>query len=128
MLYSLLDYHDGKEKIMPLIFAFIISCLPLFSQTINAQIHALEKASPTERVVLMNHIKRQLVHMNQNKRKRTLDLLKHKLHSKNTQMLSNTNHQYRKAQQDSQHNMSSIHRNMTMQSFHHNSINQRGKK
>jgi len=53
----------------------------LSSQTINEQIQALEEATPTERVALMNHIKEQLIEMNQNERTETIHLLKAQFHN-----------------------------------------------
>lgn len=67
---------------MKIHFLLIFVSLFLWSQSFNAQIHALEKATPKERVALMNHIKKQLITMNQKERMKTLKALKAKLHSK----------------------------------------------
>ena len=61
----------------------IILCSLLSSQSINEQIQALEEATPKKRVELMNHIKEQLIIMNQDERMETIDLLKSQLHNEN---------------------------------------------
>lgn len=66
---------------MKIIFSWIVISILLFADTINEQIHALENASPTQRVALMNQIKSQLVSMNEKKRKNTLSKLRKKLHA-----------------------------------------------
>ena len=63
------------------ILLFIITNI-LSSQTINEQIHALEKASPQERVKLMNNIKRELISMNEEKRMSTISSLREKLQAR----------------------------------------------
>jgi hypothetical protein len=55
----------------------------LLSQSINEQIQALEEATPEKRVELMNHIKEQLIIMNQEERMDTIHLLKTQLHNEN---------------------------------------------
>jgi len=65
---------------MKIIFLFLFLSLSIYAQTINAQIHALEHASPKERVSLMNSIKKKLVMMNEDERRQTLGILKAKLH------------------------------------------------
>jgi hypothetical protein len=64
----------------------LILCSLLSSQTINEQIQALEEAIPEKRVELMNHIKEQLIIMNQEERMETIDLLKSQLHNENKVM------------------------------------------
>ena len=71
---------------MKLIFSLIVTTVLLFSITINEQIHALENASPQKRVELMNHIKEQLISMNNEKRMKTIGVLQKKLQSKQMQM------------------------------------------
>ena len=68
---------------MRVIFSLIFLSLFLLSETINEQIHALEIATPQERVALMNHIKKQLISMNEEKRMQTLGALRAKLQAKN---------------------------------------------
>jgi len=63
---------------------FILSNI-LFSQSTNDNIHALEKASPQERVRLMNHIKKELMNMTEEKRMRTIHSLREKLQAKHTE-------------------------------------------
>jgi hypothetical protein len=76
----------------------LIVCSLLSSQSINEQIQALEEATPEKRVELMNHIKEQLIIMNQDERMETIDLLKSQLHNENGvaeerhQELSQNNH------------------------------------
>ena len=73
---------------MKIIFSLIITTVLLFSITINEQIHALEKASPQKRVELMNHIKEQLISMNQEERMKAIGTLQEKIqgnHNKNNQ-------------------------------------------
>jgi len=67
---------------MRVIFSLIFLSLLLLSETINEQIHALETATPQERVELMNHIKEQLISMNEEKRMQTLGALRAKLQAK----------------------------------------------
>jgi hypothetical protein len=61
----------------------IILCSLLSAQSINEQIQALEDATPKKRVELMNHIKEQLIIMNQDERMETIHLLKSQLHNEN---------------------------------------------
>ena len=68
---------------MKVIFSLIFFSLFLLSETLNEQIHALEDATPQERVALMNHIKEQLISMNEEKRMQTLGALRAKLQAKN---------------------------------------------
>ncbi len=84
---------------------FILSILTIlgFSQTINEQLKELENASPKRRVDLMNHIKEQLILMNQQERMETIHKLRTKLqpsigqveqqeeayHSNNNQIIEN---------------------------------------
>ena len=65
---------------MRVLFSLIFLSLFLYSQTINEQIHALQEATPKERVALMNSIKEQLVTMNEEKRMQTIEALREKLH------------------------------------------------
>jgi len=67
---------------MRIVFLLIFSSLLLLSETINEQIHALETATPQERVELMNHIKEQLISMNEENRMKTLSKLRAKLQDK----------------------------------------------
>ncbi len=68
---------------MRVIFILIFFSLFLWSQTINEQLHALDKATPKERVALMNSIKEQLVRMNTERRMKTIETLQDKLQHKN---------------------------------------------
>ena len=68
---------------------FILSNI-LFSQSTNDKIHALEKASPQERVRLMNHIKKELMNMTEEKRMRTIHSLREKLQAKHTEIRHKT--------------------------------------
>lgn len=68
---------------MKIIFSLICMSGFLLSATINEQIHALEDASPQERVALMNHIKEQLIEMNHEERMNTITALQEKLHANN---------------------------------------------
>jgi hypothetical protein len=61
------------------ILSLFLSLLSALS--INEQIRSLEGATPKERVALMNHIKEQLIEMNQNERMDTIHLLKSQFHS-----------------------------------------------
>ena len=61
------------------ILSLFLSLLSALS--INEQIRSLERATPKERVALMNHIKEQLIEMNQNERMDTIHLLKSQFHS-----------------------------------------------
>lgn len=70
---------------MKIIFSLIVTTVLLLSQTINEQIHALEDASPEKRVELMNHIKEQLVSMNQEERMNTISILQEKLQGSHEQ-------------------------------------------
>jgi len=65
---------------MKVIFLLIFVLLPICAKTINMQIHALEHATPEERVSLMNSIKQKLVMMHENERVQTLGVLKARLH------------------------------------------------
>jgi len=67
---------------MRIFFSLTLLSLFLYSETINEQIHALEDATPKERVKLMNNIKKQLVSMNAEKRTLTLKTLRKKLQHK----------------------------------------------
>jgi len=69
---------------MKIIYSLLIVCSLLSSQSINEQIQALEEATPEKRVELMNHIKEQLIIMNQDERMETIDLLKSQLHNENS--------------------------------------------
>ena len=70
---------------MKIIFSLMCMSLLLISSTINEQIHALENASPKERVALMNHIKEQLIEMNHAERMNTIASLQEKLYVKHEQ-------------------------------------------
>lgn len=52
-----------------------------FAESINEQIQSLEGATVEERVAMMNHIKEQLIEMNQNERMQTIDKLREKSES-----------------------------------------------
>jgi hypothetical protein len=67
---------------MRVIFILIFFSLLVWSQTINEQIHALDKATPKERVALMNSIKEQLISMNTERRMKTIASLQSKLQHK----------------------------------------------
>jgi len=64
---------------MRLFLQFIILTLFCSSQTINEQLKELEHAPPKQRVELMNHIKEQLILMNQEQRVQTINKLRAKL-------------------------------------------------
>jgi len=64
---------------MRLFLQFIIMTLLCSSQSINEQIKELEHAPPKQRVELMNHIKEQLILMNQEQRVETISKLRAKL-------------------------------------------------
>ena len=64
---------------MRIFFSLTLLSLFLYSETINEQIHALEDATPKERVSLMNSIKEQLVSMNEDKRMQTIETLREKI-------------------------------------------------
>ncbi|RUM75863.1 MAG: hypothetical protein DSZ11_01430 [Sulfurovum sp.] len=64
---------------MRLFLQFIIMTLLCSAQTINEQIKELEHAPPKQRVELMNHIKEQLILMNQEERAQTINKLRAKL-------------------------------------------------
>ena len=68
---------------MKLLFRLIIITAFLFSQTINEQLEELENASPKRRVELMNHIKQQLILMNEAKRMQTIRKMRAKLQPQN---------------------------------------------
>ncbi len=70
---------------MRLLFRLIILTILGFSQTINEQLKELENASPQRRVDLMNHIKEQLILMNQQERMQTIHKLRAKLQPQNQQ-------------------------------------------
>jgi len=67
---------------MRVIFSFILLSLFLSAQPINEQIHALQDATPEERVELMNNIKKQLVSMNAQRRMLTIETLREQLKHK----------------------------------------------
>ncbi|HHS93114.1 MAG TPA: hypothetical protein ENK82_07190 [Campylobacterales bacterium] len=96
---------------MKIIFSLIFLSLFLLSETINEQIHALEDATPEKRVELMNHIKEQLISMNEAERMKTLGALKAKLHPKEEETPS-SNHEM------GRHNDSKTHENDSMHSKH----------
>ncbi len=64
---------------MRMFCSLIFLSLFLYSENINEQIHALQNATPKERVELMNSIKEQLISMNEEKRIQTLETLRDKL-------------------------------------------------
>lgn len=64
---------------MRMFCSLIFLSLFLYSENINEQIHALQNATPQERVELMNSIKEQLISMNEEKRIETLETLRNKL-------------------------------------------------
>ncbi len=64
---------------MRLFLQFIIMTLLCSSQSINEQLKELEHAPPKQRVKLMNHIKEQLILMNQEQRTQTINKLRAKL-------------------------------------------------
>jgi len=68
---------------MRLLFRLIIITIFGFSQTINEQLKELETASPNRRVELMNHIKEQLILMNQQDRMQTINKLRAKTQHSN---------------------------------------------
>lgn len=65
---------------MRLLFIIMLSISISIAEDINEQIKSLEEATPQERVELMNHIKEQLIEMNQNERMNTIEKLRSKLH------------------------------------------------
>jgi len=64
---------------MRLFLQFIIITLLCSAQSINEQLKELEHAPPKQRVELMNHIKEQLILMNQEQRVQTINKLRAKL-------------------------------------------------
>ena len=64
---------------MRLLFRLIILTILGFSQTINDELKELNGATPARRVELMNHIKEQLIIMNQQERSETIAKLRAKL-------------------------------------------------
>jgi len=64
---------------MRLFLQFIIMTLLCSAQNINEQLKELEHASPQKRVEIMNHIKEQLILMNQEQRVETINKLRAKL-------------------------------------------------
>ncbi len=64
---------------MRLLFRLIILTILGFSQTINDELKELNGATPQRRVELMNHIKEQLIIMNQEERSKTIAKLRAKL-------------------------------------------------
>jgi len=67
---------------MRVLFILVIISVIGFPQTINEQIKVLKNASPQKRVELMNHIKKQLITMNQKERLQAIHILKAELQSK----------------------------------------------
>jgi len=65
---------------MRLLFIIMLSISISIAEDINEQIKSLEEATPQERVELMNHIKEQLIEMNQHERMNTIEKLRSKLH------------------------------------------------
>lgn len=62
--------------------AVIVSTALLYgADSINAQIEAIQKASPQERVVLMNNLKLQLASMNEEARSKAIGTLQTKMGS-----------------------------------------------
>ncbi len=82
---------------MKLLFQLIILTILGFSQTINDELKELSNATPERRVELMNHIKEQLIIMNQQERNETIDKLRAKLQPRSPQLNQHnqvyTNHQ-----------------------------------
>ena len=64
---------------MRLLFQLIILTILGFSQNINEELKELSSATPEKRVELMNHIKEQLIIMNQQERIETIAKLRAKL-------------------------------------------------
>ncbi|HHH50930.1 MAG TPA: hypothetical protein ENK76_00970 [Campylobacterales bacterium] len=64
---------------MRLFLQFILMTLLCSAQSINEQLKELEHAPPKQRVELMNHIKEQLILMNQEQRVDTINKLRAKL-------------------------------------------------
>jgi len=64
---------------MQLLFRLLLFTILGFSQTLNEQIQELQHASKARRVELMNHIKKQLILMNQKERLETIIKLKRRL-------------------------------------------------
>ena len=88
---------------MKTIFSLIVTTVLLLSQTINEQIHALEDASPEKRVELMNHIKEQLVSMNQEERMSTISILQEKLQGSHKQNPKEPQNNREEETQEQQH-------------------------
>lgn len=94
MLYYKPECLKEDSIIMKIIIVLLISVSIACTQTINEQIKSLEQLTPKERVVLMNHIKEQLIEMNQNERMNTIEKLRAKMnpsqkqvpHDKNLQL------------------------------------------
>jgi len=109
---------------MKIIFSLIFLSLSLLSETINEQIHSLETATPQERVALMNHIKEQLISMNEEKRMKALSKLRVKLQAKNKESQLETPQTYCK---DNKNHQKGLHLKMhegMMQSSHEDNFRQ----
>jgi len=104
---------------MKIIFLFLFLSLSIYAQTINAQIHALEHASPKERVSLMNSIKKKLVMMNEDERVQTLGVLKARLHRGRGKEHNDTPRRENINSHEEQHNHEMMHQGV--RGSHHQS-------
>jgi len=98
-------------------YIFVIVCMvPLLllgasqEMSIDAQIAQIQKASPKERVKLMNRFKRRIAQMNQQERLEAIRQMKRKMHHANTQAKEHIQQMQ-------------THEEMQMQ--HHQNMNQR---
>lgn len=78
--YVIKQLKSKKDFTMRLLLIMILSISLSAEESINEQIKSLEQATPQERVEVMNHIKEQLIEMNQNERMNTIAKLREKLH------------------------------------------------
>ena len=76
---------------MRLVFQLIILTILGFSQTINDELKGLSGATPAKRVELMNHIKEQLIIMNQQERSETIAKLRAKLQPSSSHQINQHN-------------------------------------
>ncbi len=112
---------------MQVIVSLIFLSLLLWSQTINEQIHALEKATPQERVELMNSIKKQLVSMNAQKRMETIEALRAKIENTEEEPKNELNHRDEERieehdEEESHSETLNIHHDMQEELVHHREV------
>ena len=107
---------------MRIFFSLTLLSLFLYSETINEQIHALEDATPKERVRLMNSIKEQLVSMNEEKRMQTIETLREKIeHTSDVEhkMIEIDNHEEIVEHVESSHIQDELHQHEQHHEYSH---------